>query len=106
MKLMEPRLRNLHRERLVLLTKASTERAALAAALVPIERAESVLDRVKEAFGWAMQRPLAVAAAVLGLVAIKPRVGVSWILRGLSAWRLFQEVRRRVPLERLSSLQR
>ena len=42
----------------------------------------------------------------VGLVAIKPRVGVSWILRGLSAWRLFQEVRRRVPLERLSSLQR
>jgi hypothetical protein len=103
---MDRRLRALASERLRLMSIASVERARLSAAFAPVDAAGAVLARVKRGLRWAAENPYVSMGVVAAIAAFKPRPILSWLLRGLSAWRAYEEVRRRVAAPRLSSFQR
>lgn len=95
---MRARLLELAARRARLLERAAAERETLAAWL---GRAEAVSDRVS---AWAaaarrlceaaLSRPLAIAAAVAMLVALRPRRALRLAMLGWSLWRLYGRARR------------
>lgn len=95
--LLHARLHALSSERLVLMSRARAERARLRAALAPAEEIAGKAARLRESLRRAGPAPLALGAAAVALVLLKPRAFGKWLARGLAAWRLYQEARRRFP---------
>jgi YqjK-like protein len=75
----------LRRERLV--TRAAEQRAAIAESLAGCRRIVSVADHGLAWGQWARQHPVVIAIATAALVAARPRLGLRWVVRGLSLWR-------------------
>lgn len=95
--LMRGPLKALSRERLGLMTLAHAERARLRAALEPADelamKTARLRDRLRSIRGYPLY--LGLAAAALALLKAKPVMLGIWVARGLTAWRLYQEMRRR-----------
>lgn len=97
--LMGRQLDGLERERLALMSQAMVERARLRAALAPADALAAKVTRVREKLFSMGVYPVYIGLAAVALVFLKLRpaaLGV-WAARGLTAWRLYEEVRRRLP---------
>ena len=92
---MQRRLRELSSERLRLMSRARAKRAVLSTQLEPSDAFASALAALSRALRWAGRHPLVVGAGAAVLTWLKPRPALAWFARGLSAWRLYVEVRRR-----------
>ena len=95
--LMHGQLHALSSERLALMARARTERARLQAALEPAEALVSKATRLRDKLRSMGPYPVYVAlgAVALGLLRLRPVSLAGWVARGLTAWRLYEEVRRR-----------
>ena len=73
------------RERLS--ARAEEQRRALAGALAGCRAIVSVADRGLAWGQWVRRHPAALAIAVAGLLAARPRLALRWAARGLAMWR-------------------
>jgi YqjK-like protein len=73
------------RERLV--ARASEQRSAIAESLAGCRTMLSVADRGLTFGRWMREHPAAIAIATAVLVAVRPRLGLRWVVRTLSLWR-------------------
>ena len=92
---MHGRLRQLEARRLYLMSHARAERAALSTQLAPSDAFASMLAAVSRMLRWAGRHPLVVGAAAAVFTWLRPRRALTWLARGLSAWRVYLELRRR-----------
>ena len=95
--LMRGQLRALSTERLALMSRASMERARLRAALEPADALAAKAARVRDTLRAIGRTPLLIGfgAAALLLAKLRPASLGAWVARGLAAWRLYEEMRRR-----------
>jgi YqjK-like protein len=81
------RLEELAAKRERLAARAAEQRAAIAASLAGCRRILAVADRGIAWGQWAREHPVAIAVAAAALVAMRPRLGLRWVVRALSLWR-------------------
>jgi YqjK-like protein len=81
------RLDELARRRERLIGRASEQRAAITESLAGCRRVLSVADRGLAWGQWAREHPVVIAMATAALVALRPRLGLRWVVRALSLWR-------------------
>jgi hypothetical protein len=91
----QQKLTELTTKRIHLMARAQDERARLAAALAPTDALAAIAGRVGRILDWAARHPLVSGAGVALLVWKRPRLALGWLGRGLTALRLYEEVRRR-----------
>ncbi len=98
---MQQRLIDLELQRGRLLERIDQQRRTLAVQVQPVSRALHVGDRLADWFAqcrqFALQYPLAVAAAVGIVIVLRPAVVLRWSRRGLLAWRTWGAVRAALP---------
>jgi len=94
---MRARLLALAEQRARLAERAQTERRSLAAVLAPADAAASLAAAAiragQGALDQAARHPLATAAGVALLAALRPRRAATWLARGWSLWRLYRGAR-------------
>jgi YqjK-like protein len=81
------RLDELARRRERLVGRAAEQRAAIAESLSGCRRMLSVADRGLAWGQWARGHPVLIAIGTAALVAVRPRLGLRWVVRALSLWR-------------------
>jgi hypothetical protein len=91
----------LDQERARLLERITAQRASLVRDLEPVRRVEHLGQRVSalvaDALGYIGGRPLAVMAAVAGLLVVRPRTALRLLGRGLALWRGWRTVQKWQP---------
>jgi YqjK-like protein len=91
---MRERLLFLAERRARLMARAQTERETIAALLKPADgvalAAISAFRAAQRALQASRRHPLIMVAGVALLVALRPRLAVTWIARGWSLWRLYR----------------
>lgn len=94
---MRERLLALAERRALLMARAQSERATINALLAPADAASSLATSLLRAArnfqDQARRYPLAVAAGMALLVALRPKRAVTWLSRGWSLWRLYRGAR-------------
>ena len=94
-------LLDLQLERSQLLERIASQRLALQAQLVPLQKVAFLGERTAALFRSAVQyvrdRPLVALIAISALALIKPRGALRWVQRGLFVWRSWRTVRALVP---------
>ena len=85
-----------------LLERIAVQRAELKRQLLPVQRTaqrvDAALALLQRALRVLRNHPLSVAAALVGLVLLKPERAWAWGKRGLFLWRSWQRLRRWLPL--------
>jgi len=98
---MQARLTELQQQRGRLLERIALQRQLVALEMEPIGRALQVGDRISGLVGecklFLLQHPLAVAAAVVAVVVLRPVRAWRWAGRGLVAWRTWNTLRGSLP---------
>jgi hypothetical protein len=98
---MQQRLIELQLQRGRLLERIANQRHVLAVQTRPVTRALHVGDRMSSFADqcklFALQHPLAVAAAVGAVVFLRPTGVLRWTRRGFFAWRTWASVRTALP---------
>lgn len=91
---MQNRLIELHQQRGQLVERVASQRQVLAQQLAPLQSSFNIADRVagvvQDGKAFVQRHPLAIAAAVAGMVLLKPRTVWRWGQRGLVAWRTWR----------------
>lgn len=98
---MNRRLAELYSQQGRLLERSAAQRASLIRQLAPLQRvlqrADTTLATLRSGALYVLQYPLVLAAAVLGLVLLKPRRAWRWGVRGLWLWRTWGNLHRWLP---------
>lgn len=98
---MQRRLIELQLQRGRLLERMGQQRRTLAVQVLPVARALQVGERLASLFDrckqFALQHPLAVAAAVGSVVLLRPSGVLRWTRRGFFAWRTWSAMRGSLP---------
>jgi hypothetical protein len=87
------RLLELHQRRAQLVARARTERKQLAAQLARADAALAWLERGRSVLVEVRRRPLLLAAAVLLVMAWRPRRVLKLLASGWSLWQLYRRAR-------------
>jgi hypothetical protein len=94
---MRERLLALAERRARLVAQAQSERATINALLAPADAAAALASSLFAAAlhvqEQARRYPLAVAAGMALLVALRPKRAITWLSRGWSLWRLYRGAR-------------
>jgi hypothetical protein len=81
------RLDDIARKRERLVARAAEQRRAIGESLDGLQGVLSVADRAFTLGKWARGHPAVLAIATTGLVALRPKLGLRWVVRALSLWR-------------------
>ncbi|RYF38203.1 MAG: hypothetical protein EOO25_17700 [Comamonadaceae bacterium] len=94
---MSSRLAELLAERARLQARIASQRADLALAFEPIQRAadsgQLALSKVENLFGYFKTHPQLVAGAAGVLALLQPRLAGRWLMRGTALWRQWRLLR-------------
>lgn len=90
---MRERLIELRERRARLLERANGERETLAAYLARADAATRWVETGRLLVASLRRRPLWVAAAVVLLVALRPRRVLTWLAKGWTLWQLYRQAR-------------
>jgi hypothetical protein len=91
---MRARLLGLHQRRAQLVAHAQTEREQLAAQLARADAALAWLERGRSVLAEVRRRPLLLAAAVLLVMAWRPRRVLKLLASSWSLWQLYRRAQR------------
>jgi hypothetical protein len=81
------RLADIARKREQLIARSAEQRRAIAESLEGCRGVLSIADRGLAWGKWARGHPVLIAIATAGFVAVRPRLGLRWVVRALSLWR-------------------